>query len=155
MKRDPVRHISTAAGIAGAPGANDCFADEVAIDFPSVEPLVDRAREDFLGERGDHDTLLTEIELSARDARFGAVVPLDVPLRRPCAVCGGRGEVWTEPCPSCAGTGDALGYQPINFAVPAGATDGSRFRFRVNSRDAAPLRVELRVAIARPKSSNR
>jgi hypothetical protein len=149
VKRDPVRHIST------APRANECFADEIAIDFPSVEALVDRAREDFLGERCDHDTLLTEVELSARDARFGAVVPLDVPLRRACSVCGGRGEVWTEPCPACAGSGDALGYHPIRFAVPPGVADGSCFRFRVNTHDAAPLRVELRVAIARPKSYNR
>ena len=34
---------------------HECFADEIAIDFPNVELAVERMRDAFLGERaGDH-----------------------------------------------------------------------------------------------------
>jgi hypothetical protein len=36
--------------------SHDCFADEIAIDFPSVEPVVERMRDAFLGER-EEDTV--------------------------------------------------------------------------------------------------
>ena len=32
---------------------HDCFADEIAIDFPSLEPAVERMRHAFLGTRAD------------------------------------------------------------------------------------------------------
>ena len=89
------------------PRAHDCFADEIAIDFPSVGHLVERVRDGFLGEGGDvATTLTTEVSLSRRDASSATVVPLEVPLRGTCAACGGRGETWTEPCAACRGTGD-------------------------------------------------
>ena len=56
---------------------NDCFADEVAIDFPSVAHLVARVRRSFLAEAtGDRgETVRTEICLStaeqARESRDG------------------------------------------------------------------------------------
>lgn len=127
----------------------DCFKDEIAIDFPSVHSLVDRLREAFLGEdaREGAGTLRHEVRLSNREAQRGAIVPLQLPLKGTCRRCGGRGEVWTEPCPSCLGSGDALVCHPIRVSVPAGVSDGTQFRFRVSSPHAAPIRVELRVAI--------
>jgi hypothetical protein len=131
-----------------APSATrDCFADEIAIDFPSVDRVVERLRDAFLGERAQADTLTTEVSLSRRDARMGTVVPLDVPMRWTCAPCGGRGEIWTELCRSCSGSGDRLVHHPLRIAVPAGVADGARFRFRIKSPGAAPVRVEVRVAI--------
>ena len=128
---------------------HDCFTDEIAIDFPSIHRLVDRVRTAFLGEdeQPDSDTLTRELRLSNRQAQRGAIVPLDLPLKRTCRCCGGRGEVWTEPCSSCLGTGDSLLHHPIRVSVPPGVSDGARFRFRVNSPNAAPVRVELRVAV--------
>lgn len=131
--------------------SNACFADEIAIDFPSVGHLVERVRDAFLGERADgDDTHTAEVLVSRRDARTGIVVPLDVPLRGTCQPCGGRGETWAEPCAECRGTGESLVRQPVRVSVPAGVADGARLRFRVSSPDAAPVRVEVRVAI--PKS---
>jgi hypothetical protein len=128
-----------------------CFADEIAIDFPSVGDLVSRVRDRFLGERGDGPecaaTHTAEVSLSRRDATVGTFVPLDVPLRGLCQLCGGRGETWTEPCDECCGTGEALVQQPVRLPVPAGVAHGARLRFRVRAPHAAPLRVELRVAI--------
>ena len=126
---------------------HDCFADEVAIDFPSVGRFVERVRDAFLGEPGGSEILTTEVWLSRRDASAGTIVPLEVPLRGTCVGCGGRGEVWTEPCGDCRGTGDSYLHRPVRLSVPAGVADGARFRFRVSSPHAEPVRVEVRVAI--------
>lgn len=128
-------------------GADECFADEIAIDFPSVDTMVARVRDAFLGEAADADTLTTEVSVSSRDASRGVVLPLEVPLRSTCQVCGGRGETWTEPCRACCGTGHHLVHHPLRLSVPAGVSHGARFRFRINSPHAAPVRVEVRVTV--------
>lgn len=125
----------------------DCFADEIAIDFPSIDQFVPRVRDRFLGIHADVDTLLTEVSVSRREASRGTVVPVEVPLRSTCEQCGGRGETWSEPCLKCRGTGDWLVHHPVRVSVPAGVVHGARLRFRVNSPVAAPVRVEVRVAV--------
>jgi DnaJ-class molecular chaperone len=126
----------------------DCFADEVAIDFPSIGGIVERARESFLGSLADEvDTHATDLALSVREAWRGAVVPLELPLRGTCSTCGGRGEIWTEPCAECCGTGDALVRHEVHLAVPPGVAHGSRLRFRLRSPHVAPLKVEVRVLL--------
>ena len=156
MSRDHFRHDSPEPP---APAGSDsirpevapfeCFADEIAIDFPSVGPVVERMRESLLGGEAAEwsDRLSAEVRLSAREAREGLVVPLEVPIRGTCTCCGGRGETWTEPCDPCAGTGAAVFHHPVRVALPAGVTDGARFRFLISSPHAAPVRVELRVEI--------
>jgi len=125
----------------------ECFADEIAIDFPSLGHVVERMRNAFLGEDGDDAMLEAEVCVSSREAMGGLVVPLEVPVRGMCPACGGRGEVWTEHCAACRGTGDALFRHPVKLTLPAGVADGARFRFRVNSPHAPSVRVEVRVAI--------
>ena len=125
----------------------ECFEDEIAIDFPSVGNVVDRMRDAFLGERGDADVLRADVSLSQREAQTGHVVSLRVPVRITCPNCGGRGETWTEPCALCRGTGESLFHQGLRVSVPPRVADGACVRFRLKSPDAAPLRVELRVAI--------
>jgi hypothetical protein len=126
---------------------HECFADEIAIDFPSVGHVVERIRDAFLGERPCADLLTTELYLSRREAIGGLVVPIEVPIRGTCPICGGRGESWTERCDPCCGTGESLFHHPVRLRVPAGVADGTRFRFRVTSPHAASVRVEVRVAI--------
>ena len=125
----------------------ECFADEIAIDFPSVGCVVDRMRDAFLGERHDADVLRAELSLSQREAVDGLVVPLEVPVRATCPNCGGRGETWAEPCDLCDGRGESSLQYPVSVTVPPGVADGARFRFRVTSPDACPVRVEIRVAV--------
>jgi len=144
FRQPPLPTLWEPRNVAGAPP--NCFADEVAIDFPAVGDLVDRVRDSFLGEASG-DMLTTEVLLSRHDALTGVVLPLEVPLRGTCSGCGGRGETWTEPCGECRGTGDSLLHHPVRLSVPAGVADGARFRFRVSSPHAAPVRVEVRVAI--------
>jgi hypothetical protein len=150
VSREPFRYNLLPAEWDAVPDSSDpqgCFADEIAIDFPSVDEVIGRMRDRFLGERPSRDVLSTELKLSTVEARRGLVVPLDVPMRRTCPTCGGRGETWTEPCGLCRGTGESLFHHPVRVSVPAGVADGARFRFSVRSPHAASVRVELRVAI--------
>ena len=130
-----------------SPLSHDCFADEIAIDFPSVGNVVDRMRDAFLGEPVDTGVLRAEVSLSQREALAGHVVSLKVPVRITCPHCGGRGETWTEPCTLCLGTGESVFHQALRVSVPPRVADGACVRFRMKSPDAASIRVELRVAI--------
>ena len=98
---------------------HDWFADEIAIDFPSVTPAVERMRDAFLGVAND-GVLQAELSLSPREASDGHVVPLEVPVRSTCPRCGGRGESWTERCHVCCGTGDAEFRHTVRVSVPPG-----------------------------------
>ena len=110
--RYPDALILTSAGTAPmvSPGVrvkseSDCFADEIAIDFPSVVHLVARVRASFLADGHDDfaGTLKTEVCLSSDEAFRGTIVPIEVPVRRTCRCCGGRGETWAERCAGCSG----------------------------------------------------
>ena len=124
-----------------------CFADEVVVDFPSVAPAVDRMRSAFLADERAA-ALSAAIRLSHCEARDGAMVPLEVPVRCTCHECGGRGETWNEPCARCQGSGVQLTPHQFQVAVPAGVLDGACFTFTVNPRHNPPTRVELRVLVA-------
>jgi predicted RNA-binding Zn-ribbon protein involved in translation (DUF1610 family) len=126
---------------------DECFADEIAIDFPSVGGVVARMRESFLGEQADADVLHAEVSLSQSEALAGHIVSLEVPVRATCPNCGGRGESWTERCQLCRGTGESWFSHPVSVPLPPRVADGARLRFRLRSPDASPVRVELRVAV--------
>jgi len=127
--------------------SQNCFADEIAIDFPSAGRVVERMRDAFLGEASRGDVFTTELPLSPRQAHYGLDVTLTVPIHGACPTCGGRGESWAEPCEQCLGTGESLFYHSVRVAVPARVTDGATFRFRVTSPHTGSVRVEVRVAI--------
>ena len=133
-----------------APGARQWFADEVAIDFPSVSDAVERIREAFLGADEPDLPLTAELLLTPHEAFEGVTVPLDVPVRCTCRLCGGRGESWTEWCGGCNGTGESSLRHRVRLSVPARVPDGARFRFSVSAPFAPPTRVEVRVAVREP-----
>ena len=127
--------------------AHECFADEIAIDFPSAGRVVERMRDSFLGEPPSRDIFEAELALSPREAFAGRVTPLVVPIRGACPCCGGRGESWAEPCLHCAGSGETLFHHTVSVAVPPGVSDGATFRFRVTSPHTGSVRVHVRIAI--------
>ena len=149
MSRDRFDNEPFPARRRRATSADDCFADEIAIDFPAVGGLVRRVRDAFLGEVSSpaSETLTAHVLLSSREAMRGTVVPLDVPVRGTCTACGGRGETWTEPCGDCYGTGASVARHAVRLPVPPGVADGACLRFRVNAPPGDPVRVEVRVAI--------
>ena len=105
--------------------AHECFADEIAIDFPSAGRVVERMRDSFLGEPDSHDVFDAELLLSPREAFDGLVIPLCVPIRGACPACGGRGESWAEPCARCAGSGESSFQHTVSVAVPRGESSSS------------------------------
>jgi hypothetical protein len=133
----------------GADASHDasCFADEVVVDFPSIAPAVDRIRTAFLADERV-ESLSAAIHITSREAREGATVPLDVPVRCTCRDCGGRGELWAERCGECAGSGTRLLHHQLQVSVPAGVPHGARFCFTVTPRHDTPTRIELHVLVA-------
>ena len=125
----------------------DCLTDEVAIDFPSVLPVLDRMRHAFFGGAPDGPSDGPDVLITPREAFFGAIVPLAAPVRRTCVVCGGRGEVWDEACTACGGAGDTPGRQIVHLRVPAGVKDGLSVRFRVAARGVVETVVSARIVI--------
>ena len=75
-----------------------------------------------------------------RQARRGMIVPLELPIRGLCRGCGGRGEVWTEPCAACSGSGHSLVRHPIRVSVPQASATAPAFVSR-SRRRTRPLSV--------------
>jgi hypothetical protein len=126
------------------------FRDEVAIDFPSLDEAVERMRDAFLApinESGVLPELSAVLRISPREAFHGVTLPLDVPIRKLCVACGGRGEDWPEPCGKCDGTGHAIARHPVRLIVPARVRDGERFCLSVTAPSASPTRVDVRIDI--------
>lgn len=133
----------------GAPAdPHRCFDDEIAIDFPSIGAVVDRMRDGLLGEEVAAPAHKAAISLSRRDAHAGVTVPIELPLRVTCGHCGGRGETWAERCAWCAGSGEYSRPQQFRILVPAGVSDGTRFRFLIAPPQGVPTRIEVTVLVA-------
>jgi len=124
------------------------FADEIAIDFPSVGAVVDRMRDAFLAPDEPLRALSAEIAVTALDAWTGTVVVFDLPVRGTCSACGGRGEKWTELCADCRGSGEAISRHPVQLVVPPRVVDGAWIRLQVSIPHAPTTRVDVRVTIA-------
>jgi molecular chaperone DnaJ len=127
-------------------GRAEWLTDEVAIDFPSVSSVLDSMRHSFFGDTPAVG-LNAEIVLSPQEAFWGTTVPLDVPLRRICPCCGGRGETWQEWCEPCGGGGEVPSTHELRLRVPAGVREGATFRFSVMPPGAPHTLVEVRVSI--------
>lgn len=132
------------ARVAREPGHGDMPRDEIAIDFPSVAPLVDRMRDGFFADAPAQWSAY--IELTRGEARDGARVPIDVPHAETCAACGGRGEIWTDGCPACGGSGTRPGAHRVRLVVPAGTAHGTRLMYQL--RMPAGLAAVLSVSVA-------
>jgi hypothetical protein len=144
-------HDAALAEARRSPGGRgsreEWFADEVAIDFPSVGAVVERIREAFFGLDEANAPLSAEVLLTPREAFDGVRIPLDVPVRSTCGACGGRGEVWMEPCGPCAGRGIALRRHHVQLLVPPRVRHGARFRFSVTPPSSPATHVEVRITI--------
>jgi hypothetical protein len=123
------------------------FADEIAIDFPAVDAAIDRMRDAFLAPDEITRGFSAEISLTAVDAITGTVVPLELPIRRTCQPCGGRGETWTECCDACGGSGEALFTHSVQVAVPPGVVNGASIRVHVSPPHALPTCIDVRVRV--------
>ena len=130
---------------------NAWFADEVAIDFPSLNAAVERMRESFTAATPDEARrrqVRADLHLSAKEAFEGVEVPLEVPVRKLCPACGGRGEIWSDPCGACGGRGEELARHPVRLVVPPRVRNGDRFSLSVAAPSAPLTCVEVRVVLS-------
>jgi DnaJ-like protein len=123
----------------------DCLADEVAIDFPSVSTVLDRMRHAFFGDRQTRRP--PDVFVTPQEAFWGAVVPIAVPIRRTCAQCGGRGEVWNDWCVACGAAGDLPARHQVRLRIPAGVRDGTHVRFRVVAAGIPETIIDARIVV--------
>ena len=123
--------------------------DDVEVGFPSVSTFVPRMRRAFFGAvaAADGATQQTEIALTARQATEGVQVPLDLTVRHTCPVCGGRGELWSDPCGVCRGSGTGWVSHQLDLRVPPGVRHGSCLRFSVSPPYAAETHIEVRIQV--------
>lgn len=143
---DPQRQRPDGAFGRRASGREHVFTDEVDVDFPSVSNLVDRMRQSFFGDAPRH-TLSAEVCLTPTQADSGVEVPLDVSLRHTCPACGGRGEIWVDPCGACGGSGAGLLPHQLQLIMPPGVRDGTCLRFDVTPPYAPVARLQVRISV--------
>lgn len=122
------------------------LGDEVAIDFPSMRGPISRMRAGF-GDAVNEAPIVAWVTLSPSEAHFGTKVSIDVPLRRTCDGCHGRGGGWDHGCASCATSGYTTDRVPLTVTVPAGVADGARFSFSLSHPRGPRAQVEVRVAV--------
>ena len=135
--RDPNRRRSYDARSDVAASEPNGSPTRSPLIFPRCSTLLDRMRDSFFGDPREA-FLSAEIVVSPQEAFWGVTVPLDVPLRRTCPRCGGRGEIWTEWCAACRGAGEVRDSHEMRLRVPAGVREGATFRFGIAPQ--APLR---------------
>ena len=133
---------------AATASADAWLADEVAVDFRSVRPLVDRLRAALLGDDDPVEgSLPADVRLTAGQARRGGRIPVDVPLREMCRRWGGRGGGWGGPCSGCAGRGGAGRGRRGDGVLPRDVRDGARLVLLVDSPPGPATRLRLRVRV--------
>ena len=137
---------SPAAPPGLAEACDEAFRDEIDVDFPSMAKLVDRMRRSFFGEAAPR-LLSADVRLTPSQADRGVSVPFDVSLRHTCPACGGRGEVWLDPCGACRGSGAGLLPHQLQLVVPPGVRDGTCLRFDVTPPYAPAARVRMRISV--------
>lgn len=128
---------------------DDWLSDEVVVDFPSMAGLVDLICASFFGETGNGSAEIhtTKVKLTAQEAKYGLQLPLDLPVQHSCPVCGGRGEMWSETCGMCSGTGGGLLSHHCQLRVPPGVRHGTCLRYCVTPPFAPETHIELHVAV--------
>lgn len=116
------------------------------IDFPSVTPIVERMQAAFFGGDAD-EASVADLDLSVHEAMTGARVSVQVPLRRSCRSCAGRGDVGDEPCSACDGAGHEIAVETVHVLVPRGVANGARFRLSLRAPQEGHGVVDLRVRV--------
>lgn len=138
---------------APEPARGDVPRDEIAIDFPSVHPLIDRMREAFFAPDADTASRWSAyIELTRGEARDGARVPIDVPHAETCGACGGRGEIWTDRCADCAGRGTRPASHRVRLVLPAGVAHGAELVYQLRMPAGPPALLAVSVGINQARS---
>jgi len=142
---------SLSEDLRAARDAAQVLDEDVARDFPSMGAMariVPRMCAAFFGSKAEVGNIhATHVTLTPKEALAGVRIPFHLPIRPICPMCGGRGEIWTEPCGVCAGTGAGQLSHQLHLPVPAGVRHGMCLRFSVMPPFSEEAHVELHIAI--------
>lgn len=122
------------------------WRDDAALDFPSLAGPADRMCRAFLAQAEPLTRCMLAIEVPRRRTARVSRVPTEVVVPAACGTCGGRGEAWGDPCPTCDGTGVEAAPRYVVLRVPAGVQDGARLRYRLEAPHASLL-LDVRVHV--------
>lgn len=126
-----------------------CLFEDDIFDFPAMDDIVLRMLETFdTNTKGSQLTHTTELQLTKREADEGVCFPFNVPILQTCPICGGRGEVWTEDCGVCAGSGGGILSHRLELDVPPGVRNGSCLTFLVAPPFADKTSVKVKIEIS-------
>ena len=96
---------------------------------PSFDAMYQRFLRNFTGidvpKSEQLEGLNFEVILTADESERGCVVPVDVPVFRPCPKCGGSGRAWVYPCAYCRQQGMIEGEERLSIRIPPMAASGS------------------------------
>jgi DnaJ-class molecular chaperone len=93
------------------------------------------------------ESLNVEIWLSPYEALQGVVVPVGIPVFRPCAVCGGSGRDWFSPCLDCGGQGVVETERTVHVRVPPQVREGAIFERPLRGLGIRNLYLRLHIRI--------
>jgi hypothetical protein len=126
----------------------ECFADEVAVDFPSMAPIVARMRGAFLAGEDASSALTTSVSLPRAVAYRGGRVPVQLSMPGTCAACSGRGGTWDEACAACTGAGYVAALRHVVLLMPSGVRHGDRLQFRLRLPHTRTAVLVVHVSVA-------
>jgi molecular chaperone DnaJ len=127
-RRPPVEPLAAASGIADIATV---FPQSSFRGFsPSFDEIFDDLWNDFgrprIPKAERHRTLSMEIRLTPEQARRGGCLRVELPLQRPCEICGGIGDIGPFYCGSCSGTGCFRRDLSLQVEYPPGIRDASQ-----------------------------
>jgi hypothetical protein len=123
------------------------LGDEVALDFPSARQALDQARRDFVDAEAPALAVLVDVALTPLEARRSARVPLCLHVPAVCETCGGRGEVWSDPCETCGRAGTSTVMRYVVVRVPAHTVDGTTLRYRLALPYGPRVRLDVQLTV--------
>jgi hypothetical protein len=147
VPRTPAAPLHLVRALEPVRPAERVLGDEIALDFPSARQALDQARRDFVDAEAPALGVLVDVVLTAIEARRSARVPLCLHLPAVCEACGGRGEVWSEPCGACGRAGTATATRYVVVRVPANTAGGTTLRYRLALPYGPLVRLDVRLIV--------
>ena len=119
---------------------------------PSMDEVFQRLLRNFTGigvpKSERVEDLNLEVLLSPSEAAEGRVVPIGVPVFRPCPMCDGSGRNWLFPCTYCREEGVIEEEGTVRIRIPAMVRDGTVLESPIRGLGIHNFYIRLHIRIA-------